>query len=66
MTVDKAVFATAGVVVLIGLLLGYYVNTYWFLLTAFTGVNMIQAPFTGFCPGAMVFRKMGLKDGCAL
>jgi len=65
MTVDKAVLAFAGFVVLLGLALGYYVSAYWYLLPAFAGVNMIQAAFTGFCPAAMVFKKMGLRDGCA-
>jgi DUF2892 family protein len=65
MNVDKAVLAFAGFVVLLGLSLGYYVNAYWFLLTAFAGLNMIQASITGFCPAAMVFKKLGLRDGCA-
>ncbi|MBI5318789.1 DUF2892 domain-containing protein [Bradyrhizobium sp.] len=65
MNVDKAVLAFAGFVVLLGLSLGYYVNAYWYLLTAFAGLNMFQASFTGFCPAAMVFKKLGLRDGCA-
>jgi hypothetical protein len=35
------------------------------LLAAFAGLNMVQAAFTGFCPAAIVFRKLGLKAGCA-
>ena len=65
MNVDKAVLAFAGFVVLLGLALGTYVNAYWYLLTAFAGLNMIQASFTGFCPAAIVFRKLGLSSGCA-
>ena len=65
MNVDKAVLAFAGCVVLLGLALGTYVNAYWYLLTAFAGLNMIQASFTGFCPAAIVFKKLGLRDGCA-
>lgn len=65
MNVDRAVFAFAGLVVLIGLGLGYFVSPYWFLLTAFAGLNMLQAAFTGFCPAAMIFRGAGLKSGCA-
>ncbi|CUT14783.1 Rhodaneserelated sulfurtransferase [Bradyrhizobium sp.] len=65
MNVDKAVLAFAGFVVLLGLALGTYVNAYWYLLTAFAGLNMIQASFTGFCPAAVVFRKLGLRGGCA-
>ncbi|TPQ40822.1 DUF2892 domain-containing protein [Bradyrhizobium guangdongense] len=65
MNVDKAVLAFAGFVVLLGLALGTYVNAYWYLLTAFAGLNMIQASFTGFCPAAIVFKKLGLRGGCA-
>ena len=65
MNVDKAVLGFAGLVVLLGLALGTYVNAYWYLLTAFAGANMLQASFTGFCPAAMVFKKLGLRDGCA-
>ena len=65
MNIDKAVLFFAGVVVLLGLALGWTVSPYWFLLTAFAGVNMIQASFTGFCPAAMVFKKLGLRGGCA-
>ena len=65
MNIDKAVLAFAGFVVLLGLALGTYVNAYWYLLTAFAGLNMIQSSFTGFCPAAMVFKKLGLHDGSA-
>ncbi|AND90936.1 hypothetical protein ACVIWV_001685 [Bradyrhizobium diazoefficiens] len=65
MNVDKAVLAFAGFVVLLGLALGTYVNAYWYLLTAFAGLNMLQASFTGFCPAAIVFKKLGLSSGCA-
>ena len=65
MNVDKAVLAFAGFVVLLGLALGTYVNAYWYLLTAFAGLNMIQASFTGFWPAALVFKRRGLRGGCA-
>ena len=65
MTVDRAVFIFAGLVVLAGVTLGHYVSPWWLLLGAFAGVNMIQAAFTGFCPAAMVFKAFGLKPGAA-
>jgi hypothetical protein len=65
MNVDKAVLMFAGFVVLLGLGLGYTVSPYWYLLTAFAGLNMFQAAITGFCPAAIVFRKLGLHEGCA-
>lgn len=65
MCLDKAVLGFAGIVVLISLALGWYVSPYFFLLTAFAGVNMLQASFTGFCPAAIVFKKLGARPGTA-
>jgi hypothetical protein len=63
MNVDKAVLAFAGSVVLAGLALGTWGSPWWYLLTAFAGLNMIQAAFTGICPAAIVFHRLGLKPG---
>jgi Protein of unknown function (DUF2892) len=65
MNVDKAVLTFAGFVVLLGLALGWLVSPYWYLLTAVAGLNMIQAAFTGFCPAAIVFKKLGVRSGNA-
>jgi hypothetical protein len=65
MNVDRAVMAFAGLMVVVSLLLAWYVSPYWLLLTAFVGLNLLQAAFTGFCPAAVVFRKLGLKAGSA-
>jgi hypothetical protein len=65
MNVDRAVLAFAGGIVLLSLLLAWSVSPYWLLLTGFVGLNMVQAAVTGFCPAAIVFRKLGLKSGCA-
>jgi hypothetical protein len=65
MTLDRAVMVFAGSVVLISLALGHFVSPWWLLLTAFAGVNMVQASFTGFCLAAIVFKKLGFKSGVA-
>ena len=65
MTVDKAVFAFAGAMVLLSLALAYLVSPWWLLLTVFVGANLLQSAFTGFCPAAMVFKRMGLPAGPA-
>lgn len=65
MTLDRAVLAFAGFVVLAGLALGWFVSPWFLLLTAFAGLNMIQAALTGFCPAAMVFKALGVPAGCA-
>ena len=65
MNVDRAVFAMAGSMVLLGLLLAWLFSPWWLLLDAFVGANMLQAAFTGFCPAALFFRRFGVKAGCA-
>ncbi|GIK81396.1 MAG: DUF2892 domain-containing protein [Pseudorhodoplanes sp.] len=65
MTIDRAVLLFAGLMVLVSLGLGFYVSPWWYLLTAFVGLNLIQASVTGFCPAAMVFRKFGCPAGIA-
>lgn len=65
MSIDRAVFVFAGIVILVGVALAHYVSSWWILLSVFAGLNMIQAAFTGFCPAAIVFKKLGLKPGPA-
>lgn len=65
MNLDSAVLAFAGFVVVASLALGWFVSPWFFLLTAFAGLNMIQSSMTGFCPAAMMFRALGVKRGSA-
>ena len=65
MSIDRAVMAFAGVMILLSLVLGQLHSPYWLLFTAFVGLNMLQASFTGFYPAAMIFKRLGLKAGCA-
>jgi hypothetical protein len=65
MSIDRIVMAFAGTVTLLTLLLGLYVSPNWYWLTAFVGANLLQASFTGFCPLAMVLRKLGAQPGAA-
>lgn len=65
MTVDRMVFIFAGLVVLAGVALAHFVNVWWIALSVFAGLNMIQSAFTGFCPAAIIFKKLGFKPGPA-
>jgi hypothetical protein len=65
MNVDRAVMAFAGIMILASVLLALYVSPYWLALTAFVGLNLLQASITGFCPAAMIFSKLGLRSGRA-
>jgi hypothetical protein len=65
MTIDKAVLAFAGVMILLSIALTTLVSPWFLLFTGFIGVNMIQASMTGFCPAAMIFKALGLSSGQA-
>jgi hypothetical protein len=65
MTIDRVVFAVAGSFILISLLLAHFHSENWLWFTAFVGANMLQSAFTGFCPLAMVLKKLKVKPGCA-
>lgn len=61
MSLNNAVMAFAGIMVLVSLALTYWVSPVWVWLTVFVGVNLLQSSFTGFCPAAMVLAKLGFK-----
>ena len=66
MSVDRVVFAVAGVFIWVGLGIWYTTQEpLWLILPAFVGVNMFQAAFTGFCPLAIILKKFGVKPGQA-
>ena len=58
MTLENSIRLFAGALILLSVSLGYLVSPYWFLLTAFVGVNLVQASITKFCPAEMVFAKL--------
>jgi hypothetical protein len=65
MSIDRIVLAFAGSVILISLGLSQIHNVNWLWLTAFVGFNMLQSSFTGFCPLAIILKKIGAKPGQA-
>ena len=65
MTLDRSIFLFAGVMVLLSVVLTLWVSPHFVWLTVFIGLNLMQSAITGFCPAASVFRKLGIKAGCA-
>ena len=65
MTIDRAVLAIAGSFILISLLLAHFHSVNWLWFTAFVRTNLLQSAFTGFCPMAMILKKIGIKPGSA-
>lgn len=65
MNLDRSIFLLAGTLTLIGTALGAAVSPWWLLLTAFVGLNMLQASLTGICPAAFILKRFGITSGCA-
>lgn len=65
MTLDRSVLAFAGFMVLLSVALTVWVSPWFVWLTVFVGVNLLQSAFTGFCPAATAFRKLGVRPGSA-
>ena len=61
MRVEEAVRLMAGIVLLAGIALAHWVNSWWILLSVFVGLNLIQSSFSKSCPAITVFKKLGLK-----
>jgi len=64
-TIERIVLAVAGFFILLSLGLAHYVNPNWLWFTAFVGANLFQSAFTGFCPLALVLKKIGREPGSA-
>jgi hypothetical protein len=65
MNVDRAVMLFAGLMILLSAALAHLLSPWWLLLTAFVGLNLMQASLTGFCPVARLFARLGLRPGPA-
>jgi len=65
MSIDRIVLRTAGSFVIATTALGVLVSPYWLLFTGFVGLNLLQSSFTGFCPLAMMLKKLGKEPGAA-
>ena len=63
MSIDRIVMAFAGVVILASLGLSQVHHVNWLWLSAFVGANLLQAAFTGFCPLAIILKKIGARPG---
>ena len=65
MSIDRWVMMFAGTVVLLSLLLAHFVSPWWLWLAAFVGANLLQSSFTGFCPLALMLKRLGVAPGHA-
>lgn len=67
MTVERGLRLVSSSVILVTVALSHpqcplYVSDKLLFVTAFVAAMLFQSVFTGFCPGAILLRKLGLKD----
>ena len=65
MTVERTLRLIAGAFVMLSIALGYWVSPYWYLFTAFVGLNLFQSGLTNWCPMMTILRKLGVKSADA-
>lgn len=63
MIVSDWIHVVAGSLILASLALGHWVSPYWFLFTAFIGLNLFQFGFSGFCPMGKILKALGVPSG---
>jgi len=62
MNIERYIRLIAGTFVVLSLALGYFVSPYWYLFTAFVGLNLFQSAFTNWCPMMTFLRKLGIRS----
>ena len=62
MNINDSIKLIAGSFILISVILGVFVNNYWFLFTGFVGLNLLQSSFTKWCLMEKILQKAGVKS----
>jgi len=62
MTLERMLRLIAGSFVLGSLALGHWLHPYWYLFTAFVGLNLLQSGLTNWCPMMAFLRRLGVSD----
>ena len=64
MTIERSLRLIAGTFILASLALGHWLSPYWYLFTAFVGLNLLQSGFTNWCPMMTFLRRLGVPAVC--
>jgi len=62
MTMENYIRAIAGTFILVSLLLGVTVSPYFYLFTAFVGLNLVQSSFTHWCLMESILESLGVAE----
>jgi hypothetical protein len=67
MSRERVIRLIAGAFILASLALGYWVSQYWYLFTAFVGLNLFQFALTNWCLMDTILKKFaGIKSEAEL
>ncbi len=61
MNVERALRLIAGFFIVLSVALGWWVSPWFYLFTAFVGLNLFQSAFTNWCPMMAILRKLGVR-----
>lgn len=62
MTIENAVRALAGTLILTSLALSHFVHPGFIWVSVFVGANLLQSAFTGLCPAEWIFARLGFRS----
>jgi len=62
MIVERCIRVIAGTFILASLALGWYVSPWFFLFTAFVGLNLFQSGLTKWCLMEIILKKLGVPE----
>ncbi len=62
MTINRLLRLIAGVFILLSVALGHLISPWFYLLTAFVGLNLLQSAFSNACPAISLLRRLGVQD----
>jgi hypothetical protein len=65
MTVERLLRLIAGFFIMLSVALGHLVSPWFYLFTAFVGLNLFQSAFTNWCPMMAVLRSAGVGKAAA-
>ncbi len=64
MTMERYIRLIAGSFVIVSLALGTWVSPWFYLFTAFVGVNLFQSALTKWCLMEQLLGRLGVRSGC--
>jgi hypothetical protein len=62
MTIERWLRLIAGTFLVASVALGHWVSPYFYLFTAFVGLNLFQSGLTDWCPMMTILKRLGVPS----